>query len=834
MASIHKLSVRGIRAFSPEDEEQVISFCFPLTIIVGANGCGKTTIIEALKYAITGSLPPGNKSGQAFVHDPKNINSTQVKAAVKLRFCNRAGKSMVVVRSMELTQKKTNMTFKQLDGILRTTDEKGNKVSLSHKCSELDRQIPQLLGVSKPILEHVVFCHQEESSWPLMEGSVLKKRFDAIFDSTKYVKALEAIKDTRKKYQAKVKELKIELGELSGHKHAAVGFRNEMDKCRQKDSELHDEIQEINAKMQIEMQKCQSYEAHLDQVEELSSNFSQKKKESDTLDVKITTLKKGLLDDMTESHSLFELEQMKAGFGQKMNDDTKQLQVVKDQMNAMQRDIADWKEKKIDLTGEKGLLMGEKKLHEERLVKRVEMMEELASTYGLELSFSQLSQQSKNNMSTQMTNSDSNDTFHHDVGMSQGMTSTLSADNIHLTEEDLEAFRRSVENKRSFLERDLEECRSESRKADDKIQTELSNLKAQITTIETEQQRLAEERTNASKEMNALPRSTSRTRKNDIDDAKNSAARFAQIRDKHNNNPRRKSIPREISEKEQKISKLKCEIEDLNGILKELRKCAEEQNNIKILERQLENDLELVEEQKQDHDYLLQKYDIKLPDIENWSSTQINGAMDSILDHVTNEYDTIKTDYENAMEEQKKSSDDLSKKKALLSHNQETLAQRRNQLDALTKDGSGVQLIKKVMAAVEKFEVNHDGAIGYRQNSDPQQMIQYFTQKMEQLSRDEAQPDTVKGIIAKLRKLSVVKGSSRNATTFRCPCCTRSMNTEELRTFNNEMIKLGDPVQSDLIKKIEDAAKSNRSALTNYENWRNICKFVPNPWTLCH
>jgi DNA repair protein RAD50 len=64
MASIQKLSVRGIRAFSPDDDEQVISFSFPLTIIVGANGCGKTTIIEALKYAVTGSLPPGNKSGQ--------------------------------------------------------------------------------------------------------------------------------------------------------------------------------------------------------------------------------------------------------------------------------------------------------------------------------------------------------------------------------------------------------------------------------------------------------------------------------------------------------------------------------------------------------------------------------------------------------------------------------------------------------------------------------------------------------------------------------------------------------------------------------------------------
>jgi DNA repair protein RAD50 len=41
MASINKLSIRGVRAFSPEDDEQVIEFMFPFTIIVGANGCGK-------------------------------------------------------------------------------------------------------------------------------------------------------------------------------------------------------------------------------------------------------------------------------------------------------------------------------------------------------------------------------------------------------------------------------------------------------------------------------------------------------------------------------------------------------------------------------------------------------------------------------------------------------------------------------------------------------------------------------------------------------------------------------------------------------------------------
>ena len=137
---------------------------------------------------------------------------------------------MVVTRCMELTQKKTNMQFKQLDGTIRTNDENGNKVALSHKCSELDRQIPQMLGVSKAILEHVVFCHQEDSSWPLMEGAVLKKRFDDIFDSTRYVKALEALKDTRKNFQGKVKDLKADLEGLTAHKHAAGQYRHEFER----------------------------------------------------------------------------------------------------------------------------------------------------------------------------------------------------------------------------------------------------------------------------------------------------------------------------------------------------------------------------------------------------------------------------------------------------------------------------------------------------------------------------------------------------------------------------------------------------------------------------
>lgn len=49
----------------------------------------------------------------------------------------------------------------------------------------MDEEVPYLLGVSRAILENVIFCHQEESNWPLSEPAALKKKFDDIFEATK-------------------------------------------------------------------------------------------------------------------------------------------------------------------------------------------------------------------------------------------------------------------------------------------------------------------------------------------------------------------------------------------------------------------------------------------------------------------------------------------------------------------------------------------------------------------------------------------------------------------------------------------------------------------------
>eukprot|EP00092_Neocalanus_flemingeri_P030577 GFUD01033198.1.p1 GENE.GFUD01033198.1~~GFUD01033198.1.p1 ORF type:complete len:1313 (+),score=556.33 GFUD01033198.1:149-4087(+) len=207
MAQIKKLQVQGIRSFGPEaDDRQNIEFFSPLTLILGQNGCGKTTIIECLKYVTTGDVPPGSGRGQSFVHDPKMAREASVKGQVKLSFHGVGNTLKVISRSMEASQKLKNITIKTLDSTISTKNpHTGEQTQLSSKCADINAEMLNCLGVSRPILNYVIFCHQEDSNWPLEEGSKVKDKFDEIFNSAKYKNCLKNIKDVRKGEMEKVK-----------------------------------------------------------------------------------------------------------------------------------------------------------------------------------------------------------------------------------------------------------------------------------------------------------------------------------------------------------------------------------------------------------------------------------------------------------------------------------------------------------------------------------------------------------------------------------------------------------------------------------------------------
>ncbi|KAF9915485.1 DNA repair protein rad50 [Lobosporangium transversale] len=278
MSSIEKLLIRGIRSFeSDSGEAATITFFSPLTLITGHNGSGKTTVIECLKYATTGDMPPGSKGG-AFVNDPKMSDSPSIKAQVRLRFKNVNNQTMSIVRSLSVTVKKTAYTQKTLENVLAAVDpQTGELVTISAKCAELDADVPNHLGVSRAILDNVIFCHQEESNWPLSEPSVLKKKFDDIFASTKYTNVLDSIKGIRKE---KAQDLKIRealsknIENTEKAQQRIEQLELEIDKCADDVSRLMEKTKELQSVEATLSTLSHERRAVLANIQELEGTFT--------------------------------------------------------------------------------------------------------------------------------------------------------------------------------------------------------------------------------------------------------------------------------------------------------------------------------------------------------------------------------------------------------------------------------------------------------------------------------------------------------------------------------------------------------------------------------
>ena len=131
MTTVDKLGICGIRSYDPQSHV-VIKFFKPLTVILGQNGCGKTTIIEALKYCCTGEAPQLTERGRTWIHDPKHCGESIVKAQIKVAFKTRDNKPVIAINSMQLTRKKKKDEFKTIDGVVRTYDENTKQVRYNY------------------------------------------------------------------------------------------------------------------------------------------------------------------------------------------------------------------------------------------------------------------------------------------------------------------------------------------------------------------------------------------------------------------------------------------------------------------------------------------------------------------------------------------------------------------------------------------------------------------------------------------------------------------------------------------------------------------------------
>lgn len=102
-------------------------------------------------------------------------------------------------------KKNQKLQFKSLD-VTITLNENGREISTSKRLDDATMDMVTAMGVSKAIINHVLFCHQEESSWPLGTDAEVMKIFDEIFGTTEYNDALDKMRKMRKRYHDLMKD----------------------------------------------------------------------------------------------------------------------------------------------------------------------------------------------------------------------------------------------------------------------------------------------------------------------------------------------------------------------------------------------------------------------------------------------------------------------------------------------------------------------------------------------------------------------------------------------------------------------------------------------------
>lgn len=286
---------------------------------------------------------------------------------------------MVATRSLQLTVKKTTRQQKTLEGQLLMVKD-GERTAISSRVAELDQVMPQYLGVSRAVLDSVIFCHQDESLWPMSEPSVLKKRFDEIFEAMKYTKAIENIKVLRKKQNEELAKYKI----MEQH---AKEDKEKADRAEKRSIKLQEEIEALRTEAHQLSEEMRRVADLADKAWKESESYSQilgalegKRIEANSIQATIDNLKRHLveLDDSDEwlESNLEQFESKLLQYQQNEEAQKENYMEIKEQIDQARQ--------RLGLKqAECGKFENDKANYERQLERRKRLIREIARTHNI-------------------------------------------------------------------------------------------------------------------------------------------------------------------------------------------------------------------------------------------------------------------------------------------------------------------------------------------------------------------------------------------------------------------------------------------------------------------
>ena len=331
--------------------------------------------------ATTGELPPSARAGQAFIHDPKVADVTEIKAQIKLRFRDVRRQPCVVTRSFQLTQKSAGkLEKKDLDQVIQTLDQNtGERVSVSRKCADINATVPDMMGVSKAILENVVFVHQEDSNWPLGEAATLKKKFDEIFSATKYTKALEHINKLKKEQNVKIKEFRLVKEKLRVQKDHAVKLRVRHDEDSARASALGDRMRALDGKIKEAQSVVDGSDERIAHLRKISERRGQLEARREAIVAENVRRREALRNELDDSDE--KLAEFYENFNEQIATTKRELDATERKMNDARLEMAAHKERRERDLRVHGKLSAEAEAQSKRLSDRAAFLSEMIARH---------------------------------------------------------------------------------------------------------------------------------------------------------------------------------------------------------------------------------------------------------------------------------------------------------------------------------------------------------------------------------------------------------------------------------------------------------------------
>ena len=240
--------------------------------------------------------------------------------------------------------------------------------------------LPQYIGVSQAVLDNVIFCHQEESLWPMSEPTILKKKFDEIFEALKWTAAVKNINDIQKQHKGELGKFEVrqELEKVNKDRGDRAQKRTlaldaEIDKLRKEYESLQEDIK-IALEAKEEKWKLASKAYTI--VDQLKT----KKQRRDNLQENINNLKTNL-EELEESDEW--LKSTLDKYEERMGQYEERRESLVSQYQELQKSLSSSRKQLSSKQADLGQRQAEKENYERQVKSREQLVKEAAYQHSL-------------------------------------------------------------------------------------------------------------------------------------------------------------------------------------------------------------------------------------------------------------------------------------------------------------------------------------------------------------------------------------------------------------------------------------------------------------------